>query len=55
MAWINETKPNTTWSDGIEYLVSEALKYLMTEDNKYIITNQSFNAKPNTAWVNQTL
>jgi len=48
----NTSKPNNTWLDNIEYLVSQALDFLMTQDGKYLITNQSLGAKPNTTWAN---
>jgi hypothetical protein len=50
MSFTNDTKPTTTWDEGIEYLASQALEYLMTQDNKYLITNQSFAYKPKTSW-----
>lgn len=52
MSWSNIAKPTNSWSDNIEYIVSQSLDFLMTEDNKYIITNQSLGAKPFSVWIN---
>lgn len=52
--WSNITKPNTTWFDGVNYLISQALDFLLTEDNKFIITNPSEGAVPNTIWINKS-
>ena len=54
MTWTNEAKTSTTWTDNIEYLVSQALDFLMTQDGKYLITNQSLNPKPDTSFNTNT-
>ena len=55
----NTSKPNNTWLDNIEYLVSQALDFLMTQDGKYLITNQSnvFSnpTKPTNSWNNLSI
>ena len=52
MSWNNPTKPNTTWSDGMGYLLTQALGFLLLENGGKIILDQSFNNKPSTTWKN---
>lgn len=50
MSWTNSNKPNTNWSDGVGYLLTQALGYLLLEDGGRILLDQSFNNKPFTNW-----
>jgi len=48
--WNNDTKNSSSWSSGLEYLITELYERLLTEDNKNIITNQSQDALPVSVW-----
>ena len=52
MSWNNVTKPTTSWSDGMGYLLTQALGFLLLENGGKIILDQSFNYKPSTTWTN---
>lgn len=52
MSWQNDTKPSSTWSVGMGYLLTQALGFLLLENGGKIILDQSYNNKPSNSWAN---
>jgi hypothetical protein len=47
-----DTKPSSSWFDGVGYLLTQAIGFLLLESGGKIILDQSFNNKPTSSWSN---